>query len=187
MHSYPVCKSIPFYHLITYFIYYIIPFFNTPNIPTSISFVTLFKYSFLFFFLLSLSQLAPAKLFKTPPLTSHLTHQTPASNHHHNHHATTPTRTINPKKKKKKTNTHKPPDIGHKNHQTSTTKTTPLPHPKKKKNTHTHTHITTTTTTKQNPQPITHHCTTMTHHAPPTKYLPRPTHHSPQPPCLRPP
>ena len=45
-----------------------------------------------------------------------------------------------------------------------------------KKN-HTHTHTTTTTTTKQNPQPITHHCTTTTHHAPPTTYPPHPTHH----------
>ena len=36
---------------------------------------------------LSLPQLAPAKPIKTPPLTSHLSHQRPANNHHHNHHA----------------------------------------------------------------------------------------------------
>ena len=76
-------NSILFYFTISksYFINYTIPFYNTLNIPNSIFFATLFKYSFLFFFYYfsysSSSSLPPSsskQLATTsslpPPLTS---------------------------------------------------------------------------------------------------------------------
>ena len=64
-----------FYYLKSYFIYYVILLYNTPNIPSSIFFATLFKYSLS----LSLNQQpshhsASARYNKQTP---------PAKNHHH--------------------------------------------------------------------------------------------------------
>ena len=57
-------KNIIFYYFKNYFIYYTIQFYNSSNISNSISFVTLFKYSFLFFsYYFSLSSSSSLSLF----------------------------------------------------------------------------------------------------------------------------
>ena len=69
--AFPSGNSILFYFIISksYFINYTIPFYNTLNIPNSIFFATLFKYSF---FTISLILPLPPSSSKQPATTSSL-------------------------------------------------------------------------------------------------------------------
>ena len=91
----------------SYFINYIILFYNTPNIPKLYFFLILFKYSFLFFFLLFFS--LPFLLFLPQPLAPATTKQTITTTPPLPSAQQNPTGTKNPKKKKKQNKTHQVP------------------------------------------------------------------------------
>ena len=183
-----ILKIIPIYHLKNYFIYYIIPLHNTPNIPNSILFFQ-FYLDFFFFFTISISlssssSLSPSFLKQPTTTTSMVTlhhhHQSPiptTTTTFHHHHEPDPQHNSKPTPHNQHGNNSSPPPpkkthhISYKPNHTYTYQT--QHHPKKKKKS-------LATTKTHQPQPQSPPLITQ---KPPIPKLTRPNHdqNDPQP------